>query len=90
MSEIPRERDANGALGQRHVPGHVDTLQEGGNDVAQSQDELVKPSDPSQPSRNSSISPTEGIKFQDGQELTTNGKASARRPPGEVVRGESC
>ena len=49
----------------------------------------MKPSDPSQLSRNSSISPTEGIKFQDGQELTTNGKSSARRPPVEVVRGES-
>ena len=84
-------RDANGALGQRHVPGHADTLQERGSDVAKSQDESVNPSDPLQPSRYSSISPTEGIKSQDGQELTTSGQASsmgATRRSGQ--RGSCC
>ena len=89
-SETLTERDANGARGQRHVPGHVDSLQEEGNDGVEGQDEPAKSNDPSQPSRYSSISPTEGIIFQDGQELTTNGQTSARRSPVEVVRGESC
>ena len=82
------------------VSGHVSTLQETGSDVVIKQDELAQPSDPSQPNRNSSISPTRSIKFQDGQELTTNGQSFARRTPAgqsfarrtpaEVVRGESC
>jgi len=37
-----------------------------------------------------SISPIRSIKDQDGHELTTNGQSFARRPPVEVVRGESC
>ena len=80
------ERDVNGALGHRNVPGHVDTLQEKGSYVVIIQDELAQPIDPSQPNRNSSISPTKSIKEQDGQELTTNGQPFARRPPVEVVR----
>ena len=83
-------RDSNVALGQRHVPEHVSTLQEMGSDVVINQDELAQPSGPSQPNRNNSISPTRSIKEQDGQELTTNGQCSARFTPVEVVRGESC
>ena len=83
------ERDVNEALGQQHVSEHVETLQEKGSDVVKSQDELVKPGYPSQPSRHSPISPIEGMKSQDGHELTINGQSSARRPPGEMVRGES-
>ena len=67
-------RDVSVALGQRHVPEHVSTLQEMGCDVVIDLVELAHPSDPSQPNRNSSISPTRSIKEQDGQELTTNGQ----------------
>ena len=67
-----------------------DTLQERGSDWAENQGEPMKPGDQSPPNRNSSISPTEGINLQDGQEPATNGQASARRPPVEVVGGESC
>ena len=72
------------------VSGPMSTLQETGSDEVIKQEKLAQPSDPSQPNRNCSISPSRSIKFQDGQELTTNGQSFARRTPVEVVRGESC